>query len=134
MGEWSEYFEQFPELDPANQKREPDLGPMSITFPHLHTCQLTKEELAIEYAKIREINAEAEQLDRERVEFVKDAKSKPIYKLEICPICRIKAMNIYKVSDDLYYCECDECHVSGDGSDITNIFAEIEYQIWTNES
>ena len=48
MGEWSEYFEDFPEENPANQKQEPDLGVMSIVFPHLHLSQLTKAELAVE--------------------------------------------------------------------------------------
>lgn len=121
MGEWSEYFEDFPEENPANQRGNVLYG------------QLTKEELAIENAKIDELNAEVERQEKERADFIEDAKSKPIYKLENCPICRIKAMNIYKVTDDLFYCECEECYVSGDGSDVIKIFAEIENKIWTNE-
>ena len=132
MGEWSEYFEQFPELDPANQKREPDLGPMSITFPHLHICQLTKQELAIEHAKIAEIKAEAERLAKERADFIKEAKSKPMYQLKDCPICYAEAMVVFKVSEDAFYCECHECKASEFGSDISEIMEKIEDNIWSD--
>jgi hypothetical protein len=133
MGEWSEYFEQFPEENPANQKQELDLGPMSSFFPHLHLSQLTKAELAIENAKIEELNAQAERLAKEKADFIENAKSKPIYREDSCPICRIKAMSIYKVSDNSFYCECQNCNVSGDGSDIPKIFEKIENDIWNSE-
>ncbi len=129
MGEWSEYFEDFPEENPANQKIEPDLGPMSIVFPHLHICQLTKEELAIENAKIDELKEVAERLERERADFIKDAKSKSMYKLVDCPICYAEAMVIFKVSEDAFYCECHECKASGIGSDISEILENIEDNI-----
>ena len=133
MGEWSEYFEQFPEENPANQKREPDLGPMSSFFPHLHLSQLTKAELAIENAKIDELNAEAEKLIKEKAEFIENAKSKPIYCISNCPICHVETMNIYKVSEASFYCECQNCHVSSDGDDISKIFEKIEDDIWNAE-
>ena len=133
MGEWSEYFEDFPEENPANQKQEPDLGVMSIVFPHLHLSQLTKAELAVENAKIEELKAEAERLERERANFIKEAKSKPMYQLDICPICYAEAMVIFKVSDDAFYCECHECKVSGDGSDISEIFEKMEDDRWNVE-
>ena len=144
MGEWSEYFEDFPEENPANQKQEPDLGVMSIVFPHLHLSQLTKAELAVENAKIEELKAvenakieelkaEAERLEMERANFIKEAKSKPMYQLDICPICYAEAMVIFKVSDDAFYCECHECKVSGDGSDISEIFEKMEDARWNVE-
>jgi len=131
MGEWSEYFEQFPEDNPANQKQEPDLGPMSIVFPQLHLYQLTKEELAIEHAKIAEIKVEAERLARERADFIKEAKSKPMYQLKDCPICYAEAMVIFKVSEDAFYCECHQCKASDVGSDISEILDKIEDNIWS---
>lgn len=133
MGEWSEYFEDFPEENPANQKQEPDLGVMSIVFPHLHLSQLTKAELAVENAKIEELKAEAERLEMERANFIKEAKSKPMYQLDICPICYAEAMVIFKVSDDAFYCECHECKVSGDGCDISEIFEKMEDARWNVE-
>ncbi|MEF9984693.1 MAG: hypothetical protein RR710_09165 [Oscillospiraceae bacterium] len=134
MGEWSEYFEDFPEENPANQKREPDLGPMSLAFPHLHLSQLTKAELAIENSRLDELEAEEELQKKERADFVGKAKSKPVYKVETCPICSINKMNIYKISNDSFYCECGECNVSGDGPDIIDIFTNIEIKVWANES
>jgi len=133
MGEWSEYFEDFPEENPANQKRDPDLGPRSIVFPHLHICQLTKEELLIENAKIEELKAEAERQERERADFIKEAKSKSMYKLDTCPICYAEAMVVFKVSEDAFYCECHECKASGVGSNTKEIYKKIEDDIWANE-
>lgn len=132
MGEWSEYFEQFPEENPANQKQEPDLGPMSIVFPHLHLSQLTKAELVTENATRDELNAQSERLERERADFIKEAKLKPIYQLEYCPICHVEAMVIFKVSDDAFYCECHQCKSSGVGSDISEILEKIEDKIWSD--
>jgi hypothetical protein len=134
MGEWSEYFEQFPEENPANQRNNgDDLGPMSEFFPHLHIGQLTKAERAEVEAKINELNAESERLAKEQADFIEGAKSQPIYREDSCPICRIKAMNIYKVSDTSFYCECQNCNVSGDGDDIPKIFEKMEDDIWNIE-
>ena len=126
MGEWSEYFEDFPEENPANQKQRPDLGPMSIVFPHLHLSQLTKAELAVENAKIDELKAEEERLERERAEFIKEAKSKSMHELVDCPICYGATMVIFKVSEDGFYCECYECKTFGVGSDISEILKKME--------
>lgn len=134
MGEWSEYFEDFPEENPANQKREPDLGPKSLAFPHLHLSQLTKAELEVENSKLDELEAEEELKNKERADFVGRAKSQPIYKVEACPICRISKMNIYKIANDSFYCECGECNVSGEGSNLIDIFTNIENKIWMNET
>ena len=133
MGEWSEYFEQFPEENPANQKQKPDLGPMSSFFPHLHLSQLTKSELALENAKIDELNAQAESLAKQKSNYIINAKAQQIYRVDNCPICHDETMNIYKVSDTSFYCECQNCHKSGDGSDISKIFEKIEDNIWTTE-
>jgi hypothetical protein len=133
MGEWSEYFEQFPEENPANFNKHPDADVRALCSPPLRGGRLTKAELAEENARIDELNAEAERLAKEKADFIEDAKSKPIYREDICPICRIKAMNIYKVSDSSFYCECQNCHASGDGADITKIYEKIEYDIWNHE-
>ncbi|WOE40718.1 hypothetical protein [Acinetobacter chinensis] len=134
MGEWSEYFEDFPEENPVNQKQGPDLGPKSLAFPHLHLSQLTKAELEIENSKLQKLEAEEERKERERAEYIREIKSKPAYKVEICPICYNNKMNIYKTSNNSFYCECGECNVSGEGADVIDIFADIEYRIWTGES
>ena len=126
MGEWSEYFEQFPKENPANFNKHPDSEVRALCRSHLKGGYLTKAELAEE-------NAKAERLAKEQADFIKGAKSKPIYREDSCPICRIKAMNIYKVSDTSFYCECQNCNVSGDGDDIPKIFEKMEDDIWNTE-
>ena len=134
MGEWSEYFEQFPEEYPASQINNGcDLGLMAEFFPHLQGRPLTKLELAEVDAKINELNAEAQRLDEEKAEYIKNAKAKQIYRVDNCPICRSKEMNIYKASDISFYFECQVCHIFGDGSDIPKIFKKMEDDIWNNE-
>lgn len=140
MGEWSEYFEDFPEENPVNRNLGPDLGPKSLAFPHLHLSQLTKAELEVENSKLDALQAELderkakkERQKKERAEFAEKAKTNPVYKIEICPICNIGKLIIYKISNDSFYCECGECNVSGDGSNIIDIFTDMENKMWANE-
>lgn len=126
MGEWSEYFEQFPEENPANFNKHPDDEVRALIRPNLRGGSLTKEEIAEE-------NAQVERQSKEKVDFIQNAKSNPIYREDICPICRMKAMNTYKISDTSFYCECQNCNASGDGFDIDKIFKKIEDVLWDIE-
>lgn len=131
VGEWSEYFEDFPEENPANRKsRGPDLGPMSEFFPQWHISQLTKAELAEIDEKIRLQNVEAERLANEHAEFVEKAKKSPLLFVEACPRCNAREMNVHKISDNSYFCECQFCGITGSGISSNIILEKIADAVW----
>lgn len=131
MGEWSEYFEDFPEENPANQPNQgPDLGPRSKYFPDWHVSQLTKEELAEIAKKIEAENAEIERQAEDKAKYIQEAKSHPLFLFEVCPICNLNTMNIYKISDNNYFGECQECGVSSSEAEPKIILEKIEDLVW----
>lgn len=131
MGEWSEYFEDFPEENPANYpNRRPDLGPRSKYFPDWHESQLTKAELAEIAKKIEAENAELERQAAEKARYIKKAKSHPLFLVDVCPICNLKTMNIHKISDDHYFGECQECGISDTDTKPEKILEKIEDLVW----
>lgn len=132
MGEWSEYFEDFPEENPANRpNRGPDLGPRSKYFPDWHESQLTKEELAEIAKKIEAENTELERQAEEKAKRIQEAKSHPLFGVDVCPICNLKTMNIYQISDAHYFGECQECGISDTDTKPEKILEKIENLVWT---
>jgi hypothetical protein len=131
MGEWSDYFEDFPEENPANQpNRELNLGPRSKYFPNWHESQLTKAELA-EIAKIIEAeNAELERQTEEKARYIQEAKSHPLFQVDVCPICNLKTMHIYQISEDNYFGECQECGRYDTDTKPEKILEKIEDFVW----
>ena len=131
MGEWSEYFEDFPEENPANYpNRGPDLGPRSKYFPDWHESQLTKAELAEIAKKIEVQNAELERQAEEKARYIQEAKSHPLFLVDVCPICNLKTMNIYQISEDHYFGECQECGTSDTDKKPEKILEKIEDLVW----
>ena len=131
MGEWSEYFEDFPEENPANYpNRGPDLGPRSKYFPDWHESQLTKTELAEIAKKIEAENAELERQAAEKARYIHEAKSPPLFLVDVCPICNLKTINIYQISDDHYFGECQECGISDTDTKPEKILEKIEDLVW----
>ena len=131
MGEWSEYFEDFPEENPANQpNRELDLGPRSKYFPNWHESQLTKAELAEIAKKIEAENAESERQEEEKIRYIKEAKSHPLVQVDVCPICNLKTMYMHQISQDNYFGECQECGRSDTDTKPEKILEKIEDLVW----
>ena len=131
MGEWSEYFEDFPEENPANYRNQgSDLGPRSKYFPDWHESQLTRTELAEIAKKIEAENAELERQAAEKARYIKKAKSHPLFLVDVCPICNLKTMNIHKISDDHYFGECQECGISDTDTKPEKILEKIEDLVW----
>lgn len=131
MGEWSEYFEDFPEENPANQpNRELDLGPRSKYFPNWHESQLTKAELAEIAKKIEAENAELERQAEEKERYIQEIKSRPVFLIDVCPICNLKTLNFYQISDANYFGECQECGASDTDTKPETILQKIEDLIW----
>ena len=131
MGEWSEYFEDFPEENPANQpNRELDLGPRSKYFPNWHESQLTKAELVEVAKRIEAENAELERQVEEKAKYIQEAKSHPLFLVQVCPICNLKTMNIYQISNERYFGECQECGISDTDTQPEKILKKIEDFVW----
>ena len=131
MGEWSEYFEDFPEENPANYpNRGPDLGPRSKYFSNWHESQLTKAELAEIAKKIEAENAESERQEEEKARYIKEAKSHPLVQVDVCPICNLKTMYMHQISQDNYFGECQECGRSDTDTKPEKILEKIEDLVW----
>ena len=131
MGEWSEYFEDFPEENPANYRNQgSDLGPRSKYFPDWHESQLTKAELAEIAKKIEAESAELERQAAEKARYIQEAKSHPLFLVDVCPICNLKTMNIHQISDDHYFGECQECGISDTDTKPEKILEKIEDLVW----
>lgn len=99
MGEWSEYFEDFPEENPANWV-DGQFNPK------------LREQLSRESAQQAAANLEVRQLitnaKRER-------KAKSLIATEDCPQCGLAELRIYKLSETFYLCECQDCGIYGAG-------------------
>ncbi|MGL5130521.1 MAG: hypothetical protein ACRC7D_20870 [Aeromonas popoffii] len=109
MGGWSEYFEDFPEENPAswvNGKFNPRLAQ---EVPN-HEAQL----IATTNKARSEINAVI-------MKAWLESKSKAFLLTEDCPQCGLPELSTYKISDTFYLCECQGCGIHGRGE--THILA-----------
>ena len=135
MGEWSEYFEDFPEENPANWHSPEDdaekrMGKYSEFFPNWREGQLTKAERAEVKAKIDLLNAAAVKEAKDRADFIREAKTYPLLLTEECPQCYSKEMNIYKISNSGYFCHCQYCDVSASTRDYKQFLESLGESIW----
>lgn len=99
MGEWSEYFEDFPEENPANW--------VNGKFNPSLRAQLNKEsaQQAAANLEVRQLITNAK---RER-------KANSLIATEECPQCGLPELNVYKLSETFYLCECQDCGIYGAG-------------------
>ena len=104
MGEWSEYFEDFPEENPANWvngRFDPELR------SRLNQMESKNAEASMK------ANAELHGL----IERAKnETKARSLMVTEDCPQCGLKQLNTYKISDQFYLCECQDCGIYGNGT------------------
>lgn len=99
MGEWSEYFEDFPEENPANW--------VNGQFTPGLRAQLNKES-----AQQAGANLEVRQL----ITNAKRArKAKSLVATDDCPQCGLTELRTYKLSETFYLCECQDCGIYGSG-------------------
>lgn len=99
MGEWSDYFEDFPEENPANW--------VDGRFAPQLREQLSREsaQQAIANLEVRQLITNAK---RER-------KTKALFETGDCPQCGEHQLNSYRISETFYLCECQECGIYGAG-------------------
>jgi uncharacterized protein YbbK (DUF523 family) len=100
MGEWSDYFEDFPEENPANW--------VNGRFDPVLRTQLNRQEVEQEKANA-EVNAMIAKAKQE-------TKARSLLVTEDCPQCGLKELNTYKISETFYLCECQECGIYGNGT------------------
>ncbi|KHN59085.1 hypothetical protein [Aeromonas hydrophila] len=103
MGEWSEYFDDFPEENPANWVNG-QFNPQLAQEIRDHEDRLRD---ATNSAR-SEINA-----------IVMNAwlkkKEASFLLTEDCPQCGLHELSTYKISDTFYLCECQDCGIHGKG-------------------
>lgn len=99
MGDWSEYFEDFPEENPANWVN----GRFDPTL---------RERLNLEGQQQAKANIE---LNSMIAQAKIETKARSLLATESCPQCGLKELNAYKISDKFYLCECQECGIYGSG-------------------
>ncbi|WP_237058290.1 hypothetical protein [Microbulbifer sediminum] len=99
MSEWSDYFEDFPEENPANYvggKFDPEGA-----------------------KRAREIEGNQSEANSEVNEMLANAwkatKDRSFVQVDECPQCGLVELNVYKIKDSLYLCECQDCGIYGQG-------------------
>jgi transcription elongation factor Elf1 len=115
MGEWSEYFEDFPEEAPQPRSAE------------------EKEKLE---ADIKGINADAFALiaktKKKAVDKAQQQKKQFLEFIDQCPQCGEKELNIYKLENSSYLCECQDCGIYGSGDNFSFALHQTAYAIGVN--
>ena len=103
MGEWSEYFEDFPEENPANWVN----GNFNPELAARIGAQVNKQA--------ENNNAANAKLNAMIVKAKSETKARSLIVTEDCPQCGLKELNTYKISDKFYLCECQDCGIYGKG-------------------
>jgi len=105
MGEWSEYFEDFPEEAPQPPTAE----------------EIAKEQFE---ADIKGMNADAFALisktKKKAIEKAQQQKKQFLESIEYCPQCGEKELNVYKLENSSYLCECQDCGIYGLGDNFSS--------------
>ncbi len=104
MGEWSEYFEDFPEENPANW--------IDGRFDPEGAKRRYQQESVFEKAE-QKANTELRQLINDAK---KKTKARSLFVTEDCPQCGLRTLNTYRISDRFYLCECQDCGIYGNGT------------------
>lgn len=109
MGEWSEYFEDFPEENPANYvggRFNPELAKT-----------IRQEEQKISDAR--------EEINKLLLNAWLNEKEKHYLATEECPQCGLKELKIYNINNRFYLCECQDCGTYGKGETLEDATAAI---------
>ncbi|MUJ26336.1 hypothetical protein [Aliivibrio fischeri] len=106
MGDWYDYFEDFPEENPANW--------VNGTFNPKLAQQMRDIEL-----KKSAANEEAYSLIKKAQEKQKikeeERKAQSLLRIRDCPQCGFNELNVYCFSKQLFRCECQDCGIYGSG-------------------
>lgn len=98
MGEWSDYFEDFPEENPANYA--------GGSFNPELAKTIQQEEQKISDAR--------EEINKLLLNAWLNEKEKHYLTTEECPQCDLKELKVYNINNN-YLCECQDCGTYGKG-------------------
>ena len=124
MGEWSDYFEDFPEEAPTPPSAE----------------EIAKKKY---HSEIRNLNSDAFALiaktKKKKFELRQKEKKLSLISVEDCPQCGLKELDIYKLSDSLFLGECQDCGIYGQGESLSSAIKKTENSLgegldWNNSS
>ncbi len=104
MGEWSDYFEDCPEENPANWVNGRFNPTLRKELNHQHGLQMAAS-----------VKANAE-LNKMISDANRKIKARSFIAKENCPQCGLEELSLYKISDTFYLCECHECGIYGSGA------------------
>ena len=104
MGDWSDYFEDFPEENSASW--------VDGRFDPVLAAQLREQERRANEAQAR-ANAE---LDKMIADAKKATKARSLLVIEECPQCGMEALRTYRISETFYLSECHDCGICGNGT------------------
>ncbi len=107
MGEWSDFFEDFPEHNPANY--------VGDRFAPQEAKRLREQE-ALYHEQQRRLNSEIFGLIRDS--FLKSEHKKKLatmVSVERCVQCGEMKMYLYQLDNYFFRCECDKCGIHGKG-------------------
>jgi Zn ribbon nucleic-acid-binding protein len=104
MGEWSDYFEDFPEEAPQPPSAE----------------ERAKEKFD---SDIKDMNADAFALiaktKKKAIDAAQLQKKQFLESIDYCPQCGEKELNVYKLENKNYLCECQDCGIYGSGDNFS---------------
>lgn len=106
MGEWSEYFEDFPEENSANWVNG-KFDPQQAQHVRSMEAKLIEQHRATNF-EVNKLRAKA------KLDFIKH-KQQSLMLVEDCPQCGLKELNTYKLNENHYLCECQDCGIYGEG-------------------
>ena len=99
MGDWSDYFEDFPEENPANYV-ESNFNPVAAKMAREQDARA-----ALANAEIKQMLAEAWKAQKESSPFV----------IEPCPQCGLNELHTYTIKEKHFLSECQDCGIYGKG-------------------
>jgi hypothetical protein len=110
MGEWSDYFEDFPEENPANylgSRFDPD-GARKVRALEGHTLPV--------HAEVQKMLTDAWEAE----------KGRSLFAIDNCPQCGLKELNTYKLKGKYFLGECQDCGIYGRGKSQKEALNAIE--------
>jgi DNA-directed RNA polymerase subunit M/transcription elongation factor TFIIS len=102
MGEWSDYFEDFPEeapQPPSSEERAKEKFDSDIKDMNAFALIAKTKKKAIDAAQLQ--------------------KKQFLESIDYCPQCGEKELNVYKLENKTYLCECQDCGIYGSGDNFS---------------